>query len=120
MHALDLAVLGDDGVPLAPDVAQDGGGVEVDVAERLCELTGRVGEEADSGLLVLVKVLAPGVHDEGVVDANNKDFAGGLRLGRGDVTWDVGLGAAGAWWGWGLLVSGVFLIELFGGGDGGW
>lgn len=46
--------------------------------------------------VVRVKRLAPCLHDEGVVDGDDEDFAGGLGLLALDVAGDVGLGAAGA------------------------
>lgn len=118
----DLAVLGDDGVALAPDVAEHRRGVEADV-ERLCELTGCVGEIADllAGVrfrqyirrfplklrrteqrvrtypgLLGVQGLAPGLHDKGVIDGDNNDLAGIFGLWGVDVARDVRLGAGGA------------------------
>lgn len=97
MHTRNLAVLRDKCVPLSPHVAQHGRSVKVDAAQGLCELGGGVGEEADAALAVGVEVLAPGLHDEGIVDGDDEDVAGRLELLGADVVRDVGFGAAGAW-----------------------
>ena len=46
MGLLDLAILNDQGVTLAAVVAEDGGGIEIEV-ESLGELAVGVGKEAD-------------------------------------------------------------------------
>lgn len=104
MNALDLAVLCNNSVALAADVAEYRRSVEVNAAQGLGEAGVRVSQEADAALLVGVQVLAPGLHDEGVVDRHDDDVAGCLCLLRCDVAGDVRLGAAGAcgraWLGW--------------------
>jgi len=89
---LDLAILNDQGVTLAAVVAEDGGGIEIEV-ESLGELAVGVGKEADTALLVSVKIVGPCLHDKGVVDRDDEDITGILELLVVDVTGNVGFGA---------------------------
>lgn len=100
-----LSVLGGYGVTLAAIVARDGSGVKCDVP-CLCELSGRVGDEADTTRLVLIQGLAPCIGAEamfssdlrigggaalhpGVIDCDDKDLASGLQLVTGNVSWNM-------------------------------
>jgi len=53
-------------------------------------------EKTNLALLLRVELLAPGLHDKGVVDGHDVHVAGLERLLARDVARDVRLGAAGA------------------------
>lgn len=74
MRALHLPILHNKRIPLTPEVPQQGTRVEVQV-EGFDELPRGVGDVADAGGVGGVKGLAPSLHDEGVVDGDDEDFA---------------------------------------------
>lgn len=71
-----LSILSGNGVTLAAMVARDGSGVKCHVP-RLGELSGRVGDEADTTSLVLIQGLAPCIGAEAMF-SSDLGIGGGL------------------------------------------
>ncbi len=86
----DLAIVGDQCVSLASVVAKECCRVELDV-KGTSELACGVTHETNAGALVCVERLGPSLHDEGIVDRDDKDLAGGFELVGGEVAGDVGV-----------------------------
>lgn len=92
----NLAILGNKGITLAPEVTEQSAGIEIEV-QSLNESSRRVGNVADVlGLARWVQSLPPRLHDEGIVHADDEDLLEALGFGGVDVAGDVGFGAGGA------------------------
>lgn len=89
MGALDFAILNHQCITLATVLTEDSSTVKSEV-EVLGELTGRIAKKADFSLGGWVKGCAPGFHDEWIIDRDNEDLAGILKLVAADIARDMG------------------------------
>jgi hypothetical protein len=106
MNALELSVLYNGRETLASVGTKNWCGWEFEI-KGADKVAGWIAEEADTGALLLVERLTPGVHagicllvyfksclgsgdlHERIVDGDDENFAGVLQLSVGNVVWDV-------------------------------
>jgi len=91
-HFDDLSIFCENGVTLASVVAQDLCSIELDIPGS-GEFASGVSDESDATALGLVQVLSPCLHDESIVDRDDKNLSSTLEFVTGNVAWNMGIGA---------------------------